>query len=117
MKYTASGKVLYHTAGVGIVLDATSNTQQHFFGHNDDILCLALHPNGKFVATGQIGAKPKICVWDADTLEQKLLIIAPLTKGIKTICFSNDGKYLAASAMDDEHFIAIFDWQAKPKVG
>ena len=72
-------------------------------GHNDDVLCLALHPNGKFVATGQIGKLPKLCVWDVDTLEQKILISAPLINGIKNICFSNDGKYLAASAMDDEH--------------
>lgn len=45
------------------------------------------------------------------------MISAPLTKGIKTIAFSPDGKYLAASAMDDYHEIAVFDWQAKPKVG
>lgn len=37
--------------------------------------------------------------------------------GIKNVCFSNDGKYLAASAMDDEHFIAVFDWQAPLKPG
>lgn len=76
-----------------------------------------MHPNGKFIATGQIGPKPKICVWDADTMQEILLIVAPLTKGIKNLCFSQDGKYLAASAIDDEHFIAIYDWQAKPKAG
>jgi len=85
--------------------------------HNDDILAMAMHPNGKFVATGQIGVKPKICVWDVDTMQEIVMFAAPLTKGIKNLCFSNDGKYLSASAMDDEHFIAIYDWQAKPKVG
>ena len=85
--------------------------------HNDDILCLAIHPNGKYAATGQIGPKPRICVWDTTSLETIVLITAPLTKGVKTISFSNDGKYLAASAMDDEHMIAIFEWQAKPKKG
>jgi len=36
-------------------------------------------------------------------------ITGTLTKGIKTICFSNDGKKIAASAMDDEHNIAVYE--------
>jgi microtubule-associated protein-like 6 len=52
LRYLNSGKIVYHTAGVGIVMDPESNTQQHFMGHNDDILCMALHPDGKTVATG-----------------------------------------------------------------
>lgn len=126
MKYTASGKVLYHTAGVGIVLDPVTNTQKHFMGHNNDIFCLALHPNGKFVATGQVAnggigvaqRGPRLCIWDADTLEEITTFVAPLTQGIKNLTFSQDGRLLAASAQDDEHMIAIYDWQAKPsKVG
>jgi WD40 repeat protein len=44
-------------------------------------------------------------------------INAPLTKGIKTVAFSNDGKLLAATALDDDHNVAIFDWSTKPKTG
>ena len=40
-----------------------------------------------------------------------------LLKGIKNLCFSNDGKYLAASAFDDEHCIAVYNWNAKLKPG
>jgi WD40 repeat protein len=32
-----------------------------------------------------------------------------LLKGIKNVAFSPDGKLLAASAMDDDHTIAIYD--------
>jgi len=35
--------------------------------HDDDILCLAVHPEGHCVATGEIGKTPKIVVWDAST--------------------------------------------------
>lgn len=38
-----------------------------------------------------------------------------LKKGIMHVAFSHDGKYVAASAMDEEHHIAIYDWQTKPK--
>jgi WD40 repeat protein len=39
-----------------------------------------------------------------------LRIHGPLLKGIKNLAFSPDGKFLAASAMDDDHTIAIYDW-------
>lgn len=107
--------MLYHTAGVGIVLNTENNTQKHFLGHIDDILCMAMHPNGRIVATGEIGPKPKICVWDSDTMQELACFIAPLTKGIKNLTFSADGKLLAASAMDYQHSIAIYEWNAKPK--
>lgn len=36
-------------------------------GHDDDIQCLAVHPNRTLVATGQVAstrACPMLCVWD-----------------------------------------------------
>lgn len=38
-----------------------------------------------------------------------------LLKGIKCVAFSPNGKYLAGSAFDDDHTIAIYDWSAKLK--
>ena len=43
------------------------------------------------------------------------LITAPLTKGIKHLAFSENGKYLIASAMDDDQMVAVFEWEKKPK--
>lgn len=37
--------------------------------HNDDIHCLAIDPTGKFCATGQIGPKPWLCIWNNETME------------------------------------------------
>lgn len=48
-------------------------------------------------------------------MECKAMFVTPLKKGIKQVAFSKDGRYLVASAMDDEHQVAIFDWAAKPK--
>jgi len=52
LRYNSDGKVVYHTAGVGIVLDPATNTQKHYMSHNDDILSMALAPDGKTIATG-----------------------------------------------------------------
>ena len=52
LRYNQAGKVVYHTAGVGVVLDPVTNKQEHFMSHNDDIRCMAIAPDGKTIATG-----------------------------------------------------------------
>lgn len=48
------GHLVYHVAALGIVYDSNAHTQQFFLGHNDDIVCLAMHPGGIKVASGQV---------------------------------------------------------------
>lgn len=85
--------------------------------HNDDIHCLAIDPTGRFCATGQIGPKPLLCVWDNQSMECVARMQGVLLKGIMGVAFSADGKLLAASAFDDDHCIAIYEWQTKLKPG
>jgi WD40 repeat protein len=66
----AEGRVVYHTAAVGITLDPENKTQGFFQGHNDDIVCLAMAPNRKIIASGQVNPSggavlPYVCVWDS----------------------------------------------------
>jgi WD40 repeat protein len=69
---------------------------------------LAIDPTGKFCATGEIGPKPLILVWNNETMECIARIQGTLKKGIKNLAFSRDGKLLAASAFDDDHCIAVY---------
>ena len=41
--------------------------------HNDDITCLDLNINKNLVATGEMGRKPSLVVWDSNTLETKAI--------------------------------------------
>lgn len=52
LRYSNSNTLVYHAAGVGIVLNKETNTQKFFLEHNDDIHCLAIDPSGKYCATG-----------------------------------------------------------------
>ena len=58
-------EVVYHIGATGIVLNTADNKQQqlHNTEHDDDILCLAVHPEGHTVATGETGKFPKIVLW------------------------------------------------------
>ena len=112
LRYNKAGEIIYHTAAVGVVMNAEGGNirQRHFFEHTTDIVSLAMHPNMNYVATGEVGPFPLICVWDTTTMECMARISGLLTKAICQLCFSSDGNYLAASASDDYHCIAIYDW-------
>ncbi|CAD8200325.1 unnamed protein product [Paramecium octaurelia] len=107
LKYGNKGQIVYHTAGVGIVLDPSNMTQKHFLEHNDDISCLDIYEN--LVLTGQVGLNPMLMVWNIDNMRMVCLFNDVLKNGISNCCFSNDGKSVAAIAMDDDHFMAVYD--------
>jgi hypothetical protein len=59
--------------------------------HRDDIHCLAIDPQGIFCATGEIGPKPRLSIWNSKTMEEVYQVTAPMTKGIKHVAFSKNG--------------------------
>lgn len=64
-------------------MDPKKNSQTFHYHHKDDIMSIAVHPSGKYVATGEIGPTPLISVWDvANPLETIITFNKPLTKGI-----------------------------------
>ena len=54
---------MYHAAALGIVMDTTTRKQTFFAQHDDDVLCLAAHPDGDIYATASVGITPVIMVW------------------------------------------------------
>ncbi len=111
LRYLQDEQIVFHTAALGIKMDVKRNTQEFFWGHKDDIMSIAVHPGGVIVATGEIGPKPLISVWNTDTMEVITTFNSPLKKGIAHLAFSPSGQFLAASSMDTEHNVAIYDWK------
>lgn len=72
VKYSKEGKIVYHTAALGLVLDKNSNEQTFFTNHDEDMVCLAMHPSLNIVATGQMAKTGKaklidIYVWEIES--------------------------------------------------
>lgn len=107
LKFGPQNEVIYHTAAVGIVLDSKKNQQQFFLEHTDDIIALDIYDT--LCLTGQVGMTPLLCVWDVKTLQNKLTIRGVLQKGINCVCFSNDGRRIAAAGLDDDHCLVVYD--------
>jgi WD40 repeat protein len=56
-----------------------------------------------------------MCVWDIRDCSSRIVLKGALEKGIVNICFSPDGKRLAASSLDEEHNIVVYDIAAQIK--
>ncbi len=65
VKFNVEGNIVYHAAACGIIRKIDS--QQFHREHGDDIVCLSIHLGKKIIATGEMGKKPKIIVWDSTT--------------------------------------------------
>ena len=119
--YLKSGEVVYYTAAVGVVLDKDKlekkqQCQRFFFGHDDDIKCLAIHPNREWVATGQLGKRPFVCVWDGATCQQLQKITHPAgMRGVIALGFSrhDGGAHLTAVNSDNAHTVMVWRWSKR----
>jgi microtubule-associated protein-like 6 len=50
-----------------------------------------------------------LMVWNIDTMRMVCVFNDLLKNGISNCCFSNDGKSIAGIAMDDDHFMTVYD--------
>ena len=111
-----NGHVVYPIAALGVVCDSEARVQKHFKGHNEDVPCLAMHPQGRFVATGQVDPKgagtPYICIWDSCAEDVKEVArFVYHDRAVISLCFSEDGTKLVSIGADDDHTMAVWDWE------
>lgn len=103
-------------AALGIVYSPASHQQRFYKGHTDDILCLTIHDDKDFVATGQVGKQAETHVWDASSMRTVSVLKGFHRRGIICVDFSGDGKKLADVGLDDDHSICIWDWKKEEKL-
>ena len=61
----ASGEMIFPASATIVMYHNGLHQQRFFHGHDDDVTALAVHPDGSMCASGQVGRKPPICVWDS----------------------------------------------------
>lgn len=70
---------------------------------------IAFSSDKRSIATGELGPKPAIYIWDGITMAKKFELKGKLTKGIQALAYSPSGKVLAGVAMDDNHSVAVYN--------
>jgi microtubule-associated protein-like 1/2 len=109
------GHLVYPSAACGVVWDYLSNKQVIFNQHDDDVICVALHPNQVYAATGQVGKDDMVNIWDTHSgaLVQKIETQSFFKEGgVLAICFSNNGSSLAVVGGNPlDSTLLVYNWQ------
>ncbi|CAD5122248.1 DgyrCDS10695 [Dimorphilus gyrociliatus] len=109
-----SGEIVYFIGTCAVLYNRDTDAQRHYREHTEAVTCMALHPNGVTVATGQKeDAKEKsalIRVWRSDTL-QTLHIIGNgiLKKSVLAVSFSKGKERLCGLDANQNHNLGVWD--------
>ena len=98
------GAIVYPAACFAVVrgLGKKSDEVRHLL-HEKEVCCLDVDPTGRYVATGTLGVRCPLTVWD--TVTGKKLAVAQRVhmKAFAAIRFSPSGKFIASVGGDDKH--------------
>lgn len=98
--------------GVPKTFEDRAAPQRFFREHNDDITCLAVHPKGNLVCTGQVGAEPYALIWDPATMRVKAKLRHD--RGLRSVhaaAFGGpEGRFLTTVCTDNDHSVIVWDW-------
>ncbi|XP_055519541.1 echinoderm microtubule-associated protein-like 1 [Leucoraja erinacea] len=122
-----TGEIVYFIASVVVLYNVEEQQQRHYLGHNDDVKCLAVHPDRVTMATGQVTGTtkdgkqlpPHVRVWDSVSLNTLHVIGSGFfDRGISCVSFSksNGGSHLCAVDDSNEHVLSVWDWQKEAKL-
>ncbi|KAL6061667.1 Echinoderm microtubule-associated protein-like 6 [Balamuthia mandrillaris] len=87
LQYLNDEEIIYFTAATCVIQNLDKH-QQRFFSHQDDILCLALHPSKKIAATGEVGKNGRICIWNTSDMQLITCIENAGSGGVECLAFS-----------------------------
>jgi microtubule-associated protein-like 6 len=111
--YASDGRVIYPAGATCVLHDPSTHDQTHFCGHEDDVLCVALHPDGDIVASGTAGAEPAVCVWSASSGQLLAELRGFHRRGVIVLAFDATGERLVTCGLDDQHSVAVYDWRTQ----
>ncbi|MEE6493639.1 hypothetical protein FKM82_016906 [Ascaphus truei] len=122
-----TGETVYFIASVVVLYNVEEQLQRHYTGHNDDVKCLAVHPDKITIATGQVAGTskdgkqllPHVRVWDSVTLNTLHVIgMGFFDRAVTCVAFSksNGGGNLCSVDDSNDHVLSVWDWQKEEKL-
>lgn len=109
--YTDVGEIVYVCSTLGIVMNRSNRSEKFYQQHDDKITAFCCNGDGSLVATGNMGLNPVITVWNPNTCERLATMPDKHFKAVSTIVFSPSSEILAASTLDIENTVTIYDWK------
>ena len=110
--WLADDQVVYSAACLAVVLDLSSGRQHFFTRHTDEITCLALHPDGETVASGDAGRRGVVRVWRAARGKggvQLAEVSGVHELGVSAVEFCGEARLVTVGS-DGDHTVALWNW-------
>ncbi|XP_038067844.1 cilia- and flagella-associated protein 52-like [Patiria miniata] len=110
--------IIYPLGNTVIIEHIAKNTQSFLQGHTDNVSCVAVSKNGKFIASGQetyMGFKANIIIWDFQEKEQYCKLELHKVK-VQSLAFSPSSKYLVSLGGKDDGSVVVWDVAKKESV-
>ncbi len=116
----ATGELAYFVAGVVVLYNGEAQTQRHYRGHSNDVLCLTVHHYLPLCASGQAEGHQEesdqlqsahVQVWNYDSL-QLVSVVGDdyFTSAVTTVAFSKgDSVLLATVDSEDKPQLSIWE--------
>uniref|UniRef100_A0A1I8HUF2 HELP domain-containing protein n=1 Tax=Macrostomum lignano TaxID=282301 RepID=A0A1I8HUF2_9PLAT len=120
-----TGELVYFVASVVVLHNVEEGTQRHYTGHNDDVKCLAVHPDRITMASGQVAGhdkkqgKPHVRIWSSvDLTTLHVLGLGDFERAVSCLAFSraDGGTHLCVVDDANEHAISVWDWSRGHKL-
>jgi microtubule-associated protein-like 6 len=110
--YNYKGDVVYSTAALGVIYNKEHHRQRFFNRHEGDIISLAMHPSGQYVATGDRHLRPTVWIWDATSGNPICAFKGMHRQSVPVLAFSaksvDNGNKLVTVGRDENHCVAVY---------
>jgi WD40 repeat protein len=115
-------RIIYPAGKVGVVYKKDGNSQQFYFGHDDDITCMDVDmPSGRFACTGQRGSEPCVKMWNIDTATEIMKMPRAHRGAIIDVKFNRTGTRICSVGMGNEfdpsYTLAVYCASSRAAVG
>lgn len=110
VRFNNAGDILFPASKYTIVFNKKKNKQNYYEGHGAEISCLAVSRDGALAASAQKCNRPLIHIWDACTCESITELQLLHRRGVSSLQFSYNRKFLVSIGQDQDHSIAL--WQS-----
>lgn len=106
--------IVYNIGSVIVVGDLTDPHKQRFLqGHDADVTSIDISPDGRFIASGQLGSKvhagdaAPVIIWDFYNMSN-IYVFEGMKHKISSVAFSPDSKFVSATSNEN---CAIWDME------
>jgi WD40 repeat protein len=110
--WLGGGEAVYGAGCAVVVLDPGSARQRFFREHADEVTCLAVHPDGATVASGDAGRRGVVWLWRAPR-EGDVTVVGDVSGvhecGVAVLAFCGEDR-LVTAGRDPEHTVAVWAW-------